>query len=194
MTVFRKTVLVGALLLAAPSFAEESHHPKGTQSEPAAAAQPSGGSSSDMMPGGMMHEGMMRMMMGMMSGGDRPMDTPMQQMMSPEHIEGRIAFLRTELKVTETQQPLWEAVADALRARAQTAKDVMDGMPGAMMSGSSAPLPLPQRIELYERMLSSRLDGLRQLKVALEPFYAALDDTQKAAADKLLVPAPMGMM
>ncbi|WP_338283842.1 Spy/CpxP family protein refolding chaperone [Sinorhizobium sp. KGO-5] len=141
-----------------------------------------------------MHEGMMRMMMGMMSGGDRPMDTPMQQMMSPEHIEGRIAFLRTELKVTETQQPLWEAVADALRARAQTAKDVMDGMPGAMMSGSSAPLPLPQRIELYERMLSSRLDGLRQLKVALEPFYAALDDTQKAAADKLLVPAPMGMM
>ena len=187
MTVFRNAVLVGALLLGVTqSFAEESHHPKGAQPEkPAAGAEPSVPSGSDMMP-----EGMMRMM----SGGDRPMDNPLQQMMLPEHIEGRIAFLRTELKVTETQQPLWERVADALRARAQKAKDMMAGMPGAMMSGDSAPAPLPQRIEVYERMLSSRLDGLRQLKAALEPFYAALDDTQKATAGKLLMPAPMGMM
>lgn len=205
MTVFRTTFLVGALLLASlPSFAEDAHHPKSTAPEtpPAASpapAQPSEAPGTGMMPGsmmseGMMPEGMMRMMMDMMSGGDRPMNNPMQQMMSPEHIEGRIAFLRTELKVTDTQQPLWEAVADALRAHARRAKDMMAGMPGTMMSGGSAPAPLPQRIELYEGLLSSRLEGLRQLKAALEPFYAMLDDTQKATADKLLMPGSMGMM
>ena len=29
------------------------------------------------------------------------------------HVEGRIAFLKTELKITEAQQPLWDGVADA---------------------------------------------------------------------------------
>lgn len=200
MTALRKTILVGAMFLtSAMSFAEELHHPAGAAPETPPAASPAPAQRSDapgagMMSDDMMSGGMMRMMMGMMSGGERPMSGPMGQLMSPEHIEGRIAFLRTEIKVTGAQQPLWEALADALRAGARSTKDMMAGMPSVTMPAGSAPATPLQRIELHERMLSSRLEGLRQLKAALEPFYAALDDTQKATADKLLVPAPMGMM
>lgn len=201
MTTLRKTILAGAMLLiSATAFAEDAHHPAAGAAEappaaaPAPAEQPDAPGAGMMVPGGMMSEGMMRMMMGMMSGGDRPMGGPMGQMMSPDHIEGRVAFLRTELKVTDAQQPLWQVVAEALRANARMAKDMMAGMPDAMMPADSAPATPLQRIELHERMLSTRLEGLRQLKAALTPFYAALDDPQKAVADKLLTPAPMGMM
>ena len=43
-----------------------------------------------------------------------------------DHVEGRIAFLKTELKITDAQQPLWNAVADAMRA---SAKDMAAMMP-----------------------------------------------------------------
>jgi hypothetical protein len=202
MAVLRKCVFIGAMLLtSATAFAEDTHHPASTAETPAASAPAAKADTSGagMMSGGMMSHGktsegmsddMMRMMMGMMSadGG------PMEQMMSPDRIEGQIAFLRTELKVTDAQQALWQAVADALRANASAGKGMMAEMPGAMMSSDSAPVTPLQSIEVFEHMLSTRLEGLRQLKAALEPFYAALDDAQKAVADKLLKPVPMGMM
>lgn len=200
-TLFR-TLAMGALLVfSAPVVANEAHHSAGggDASPPPAAtekAEDAGtGSGMPMMMGSsmsntMMSNGMMKMMMDMMSGGD----TPMGQMMSPEHIEGRIAFLSTELKLTKAQRPLWDAVAEALRANASSAKGMMAKMPGGMMGGDTAPQTPVERIEIQERILSTRLEGLRRLKVALEPFYASLEDAQKAMADKLLVPAPMGMM
>ncbi|MDX8519871.1 Spy/CpxP family protein refolding chaperone [Mesorhizobium dulcispinae] len=195
------TLAIGTLLaLSAPVLANEAHHTTGggNGSPPAAATEKAedAGSATPMMMGrsmsnNMMSNGMMKMMMMDMMSGD---DSPMGQMMSPEHIEGRIAFLSTELKLTKAQRPLWDGVAEALRANAGSAKDVMAKMPAGMMSGDSATGTPVKRIELQERMLSTRLEGLRRLKAALEPFYASLDDAQKAVADKLLMPAPMGMM
>ncbi|WP_292589150.1 Spy/CpxP family protein refolding chaperone [Mesorhizobium sp.] len=130
------------------------------------------------------------MMMGMMSASNGPAEL----MMSPSHVEGRIAFLQAELKVTDAQQPQWKAVADAMRANAKLAEQTMGGMGGAMMSAGPAAMTPSKRIDQAEQMLSGRLEGLRQLKAAIEPFYATLSDAQKAVADKLLVPAPMGMM
>ncbi|RUV73210.1 MAG: hypothetical protein EOR30_17785 [Mesorhizobium sp.] len=216
MTRLSRTIFATAMILIpAAGFAEDAHHPAGTPAKPSAeeiapapqANAPGGAMMGGMMPG-MMSGDMMRMMMGMMGGGmmggAQPMAGPMGQMMSPEHVEGRIAFLRTELKVTEAQGTLWQAVADAMRANAGAAKGMMPGMAGGMMPGANmqggampsdaGPVSPLRRIELQEKVLSARLDGLRRLKTALEPFYATLDDAQKAVADKLLVPAPMGMM
>ncbi|MFC3165780.1 Spy/CpxP family protein refolding chaperone [Ciceribacter thiooxidans] len=215
------TILATAMIfIPAAGFAEDTHHPPaGAATEPAAqSAAPAPAPQvtvpgNGMSPGGMMSPDMMRMMMGMMGGGmmgggamggGQPMASPMGQMMSPEYVEGRIAFLAAELKVTDAQRPLWEAVAEALRAGAASTNDMMAGMGGGMMpnadtqagvapSEAASATPL-QRIELQEKVLSARLDGLRKLKAALEPFYVSLDETQKAVAGKLLVPAPMGMM
>lgn len=192
MTILRKLILIGALLAAAPpSIAQDAHHPD-TAAEPAPpVALPTPGGQTGMGGAGMMSE----MMSGMMGPGMMSMMSMMAsmgQMMAPEHIEGRLAFLRTELGITEAQQPLWLAFADALRANAHSMAGAMAGMQDMPQPPGQA--ALPQRVELQERMLAARLDGLRQISAALQPLYAALDDAQKQIADALIVVGPMGLM
>ena len=78
------------------------------------------------------------MPMGSMPGnaGNMPMTGMMQMMMGQNgmagHVEGRIAFLKTELKINDAQQPLWNAVADAIRQTAsvnnpRAARTVLSG-------------------------------------------------------------------
>ncbi|WP_374655752.1 Spy/CpxP family protein refolding chaperone [Dongia sp.] len=57
-------------------------------------------------------------------------------MMNPaQHIEGRLAFLKTELKITEAQAPQWDAYADALRANAKRKGAMMHDMMSKGMMG-----------------------------------------------------------
>jgi hypothetical protein len=104
------------------------------------------------------------------------------------HVEGRIAFLKAELKITDAEMPLWNAVADAIRG---TAKD-MAGMPNCMsMMRSSG--TLTEKLVAREKAMTAHLDALRRLKAAVEPLYAALSDDQKKTADQLMI-GPMGIM
>jgi hypothetical protein len=195
MNALRSTAFIAALLLsAAPTFAEDAHHPQGSAPETPGATAPAPAPDKPAAAGmmQMMAPGMMQMMTGM-SGEMCPMmgaSGGMAMMMAPEHVEGRIAFLRIELGVSEAQQPLWDAVADALRANALAAGSMAEGMM-PMDPGPGTPV---QKLALYERALSARLEGLVRLRAAVEPFYAALSQTQKELADKLLMPAPTGMM
>jgi hypothetical protein len=176
MNRFRGLTLAAALLiLSMPAAAEDAHHPAG-----APTTTPPDASSAPTAPGSMAGSGMMSMMHGGPMAG-------MRQMMAPERIEGRIAFLRTELKITGAQEPVWNAFAEALRANARTHAMPMGGQGAASRT-------LLQRIEHQEQALSGQLDALRQLKTALQPLYAALDDAQKQAAEQLLLPAPMRPM
>ena len=71
-------------------------------------------------------------MMG--SGGGMPMmggPGRMGMMAMADHVEGRIAFLKAELNITEAQTTQWNAFADALRENARR----MRGMPATMMQG-----------------------------------------------------------
>ena len=45
-----------------------------------------------------------------------------------DHIEGRIAFLKAELKITDVQMPQWNAFADTLRANAQRMREMRTTM------------------------------------------------------------------
>jgi len=138
------------------------------------------------MPGGMPGAsdmsmmGMMRMMMGR--------DGMSMMGAMARHVEGRLAFLKTELKITDAQLPLWNAVADAMRANAKT----MGDMAGGMMGGSDT-ATLPDKLAVREKMMSAHLEALRKFKAVVDPLYAALSDEQKETADELLI-GPMGMM
>jgi len=162
---------VSAMLLAGtPALAEDEHHPDGNTGAPAAAMgapgsqAPTGGMMSMMGPGGMP-------MMGMMT----------------DHIEGRLAFLKTELGITDAQESRWTAFAEAVRGSAKA----MMGMHEGMMQPRDIALPL--RLGQAERVLAARLDALRKTKAALEPLYASLSDAQKRTADQLIV-SPMGLL
>jgi hypothetical protein len=130
--------------------------------------------------------GDMRSMMSMM----RNMQTMMgaqSGMMMPD-VEGRLAALKTELKITDAQAPQWNRFADALRAAAKS----MNGLFAQMMQ-PGATTTLPTRLDRHEKMLSAHLNALRTLKDAVEPLYASLSDEQKTLADGLMI-GPMGMM
>ena len=174
-------------LVASPALAQqqepEQHHPPAAS--PTATAAPSGGMSRGSMPGmdGMPMMGMIRMMIGQDGRGSMPMMAAMAG-----HVEGRLAFLKTELKITDAQLPLWNAVADAIRANAKS----MGEMSGEMM-GSSQTATLPDKLAVREKMMTAHLDALHQFTAVIEPLYAAMSDEQKKTADELLM-GPMGMM
>jgi hypothetical protein len=170
-------------LAAAPVFAaEDPHHPGGAP--PAGAATPQGmgqGMPASGMGGMMGGMPMMGMMRGMMEGGMGGMP------MMAGHADGRIAFLKAELKITDAQLPLWNAVAEAIRANAKSGMGMMDGM--GMAQGGK----VPDRLAAREKMMAEQVDALRKFKSAVEPLYTALSEEQKKTADQILI-SPMGMM
>jgi len=172
------SLIIALALMAAPALAQqqehEQHHPAGT---PAAETTPS-----PEMPGAMGGAGSMPMRM--MAGQDGMSGMPMMA----GHLEGRLAFLKTELKITDAQLALWNAVADTMRVSVKN----MGGMPGAMM-GSARTGTLPEKLALREKMMTAHLESLRKFKMAVDPLYAAFSDEQKKSADELLI-GPMGMM
>ena len=184
----RKTCLSLAMILAvaatgalAADAEHDQHHPGTTP--PAVTATPT-----PAMPG---------MPAGAMPGASAGMPTMgmMQQMMMGQngmagHVEGRIAFLKVELKITDAQQPLWKAVVDVMRANATSRGGMLNGM--AMMGSATT---LPDNLAIREKMMAAHLEQLRRLKAAVEPLYAALTDEQKKTADDLMSgPMGMGMM
>jgi hypothetical protein len=178
-------VLTIAAFAATPALAQTSEH---AQHHAAAAATPAGGATSGMMQGmaggaGMPMMGMMRMMMG-------------QAADMTEHVEGRLAFMKAELKITDAQLTLWSKFAQAVRENAKAMGGMMQGggmMRGSSMMGITQSGSLPERLALRERMLTAHLEALRRLKAAVDPLYAALSAEQKKTADELML-SPVGMM
>ena len=126
----------------------------------------------------MMHSMDMMQRMGMMGPG-------MGGMATVDRIEGRIAFLRAELKITDPQASAWNGFADALRANARKLADARAAM---TPKGDASAATVTARLELQERWLVAQLDGLRAMKSAFAKMNEALSDDQKKAADDLLAP------
>lgn len=176
-----------AIALASPAMAQaasDPHHPSAK-----AAAAPSG------------PQGAIGMMQGMMR-------CPMAG-----HTEGTLAFLKTELNITPTQNEAWEAFATAYRDLAKSQGSMMgegmmgEGMMGGGMMGGGMmgggmmdgdakggmmAKPLPDRLAIHTQMMERRLDAAKKFQAAVQPLYDALDAKQKKAADEMM---PMiGMM
>jgi hypothetical protein len=176
------SLVVILALVAAPVLAQQEQHEQHHPAAPGAALPQEGMPGGAMQgAGGMPMTGMMRMMMGQDGMAGMPM-------MMAGHVEGRLAFLKTELKITEPQLPLWNAVADAIRANAKGMGAMSEGMMGSTQAGT-----LPDKLALREKMMTAHLEALRKFKAAVDPLYAALSDEQKKTADELLS-GPMGMM
>jgi hypothetical protein len=131
---------------------------------------------------------MMRQMMGQQEGMGMGMGPGMGMGMPFEHVEGRIAFLKAELRITDAQKPQWDAFADAMRANSKAHQAVHE-----QMTGNAKPSSWPEHLAFQQKALSTRLDGLKTLETAAKPLFATLSDEQRKLADQLLS-GPMGMM
>jgi hypothetical protein len=100
----------------------------------------------------------------------------------PSHIEGRIAFLKTELKITDTQAAQWNAVADALRQNDQAMRALFQ----QMRDGRDKPTTAVERLERQERFAEARADMTKRLLAAYRPLDTVLSDDQKHQAAELI--------
>jgi len=141
-----------------------------------------GGGMEQMMP-------MMRMMQAMrMMDGMMPRAGGGMAMMAGQHVEGRIAFLKAELGVTDAQLPQWNAFAEAMREGAKSMRTVM-----AANMAAGMPATAPARSDAMIAMMTSRLDAMKATSAAGKALYAVFTDEQKKTADELLMSRMTGM-
>ncbi|MCB4824905.1 Spy/CpxP family protein refolding chaperone [Roseicella aerolata] len=135
-------------------------------------------------------QGGMGMGMPGMGGAGMPMDDMSRMMMRAgphaplDRIEGRLAFLRAELRVTDQQAPAWEQFAQSLRTARQHLVEARDVL---QVAGHANHTPA-ERLAAYERHLAARLEGLRAARTTFDHLYGMLDEAQKRTAAELVVP------
>jgi len=149
-----------------------------------ASAQQQGPGGAMMGPGMMMRGGQMGPGMGM--AGGCPMTGMMMGMMMdeaamPSFTEGRIAFLKAELAITDVQNAVWDAYAEALKKNLQG----MQGMRQTMITMWQAKSPV-ERLDAHISVMEGRLKALKEVKPALVALHAALSEEQKKKAEALL--------
>ena len=155
--------------------------PMGGMGQSGSQPQNMGGGMDDMMR-------MMRMMHGQMPLSSKAGMAPNAEVTGSgpadvtERLEGRIAFLKAELQITDKQSADWNLLADALRSSRQHLLDarkllVVDDK----ISGS-------ERIEHYERHLAERLEAIKVARTAFNRLYGNLNEDQRKTADTILLP------
>ena len=97
------------------------------------------------------------------------------------HAEGRIAFLKAELAITDVQKVAWDGYAAALSKNLQT----MPGTRQIMMKTMEAKSPV-ERLDSHITAMEGRVEALKAVKPTLGALYTVLSLDQKNKADQLL--------
>jgi hypothetical protein len=106
------------------------------------------------------------------------------------HVDGILAFVKTELKITAGQEPAWQEFSTAVRELARERTGFRSGMRDRAQDGSKD-APLVDRIDRRLAMMEQGTAHLRRMAEAVKSLYAELTPAQQQLADQLV---PMGRM
>lgn len=125
-------------------------------------------------------------MMGMMGGGCPTMGMMGQGMMGRQArmgamVDGRLAYLKGELDITDAQIEAWQSYVDAAKGRVAVMQGMRQGMMDAMQKGSAI-----ERMEVRISSMETMVEAMKALKPATEKLYAVLANEQKKVADQLI--------
>jgi hypothetical protein len=121
-------------------------------------------------------------MHGMMGQGMGPrMMGPGMMMDSGPMVEGRLAYLKAELGITDKETEAWDGYASAVKSRAAGMRDMHAAMVKTMQTGNAV-----DRIRAHADAMQSMADSMKALIPATEALYGALSAEQKGKADQLL--------
>lgn len=117
-------------------------------------------------------------MMGgaMMGGGKMGEQAGMGAM-----VAGRLAYLKSELKITDEQSEAWKSYADAVTSRVETMKGMRQTMMAAMHKGNAV-----ERMEVRISGMEAMLEAMKAVNPATQNLYTVLTDEQKKVADQLI--------
>jgi hypothetical protein len=108
---------------------------------------------------------------------------PAHDVIGGQHVEGHIAFLRTELGITPAQEELWNAVTDAMR---QDVRDMNNAERQVARQDHSHETAV-QYLQNRSMFAQLRAQGEVRFFNAFAPLYNALSSHQKQVADDLLI-------
>jgi hypothetical protein len=109
-----------------------------------------------------------------------------------DRVDGRLAYLKTELKITDDQTSAWDELSTTIRSTAETHNAMMRSMMEEFTSGEFLKKPLPDRLTLQVTHLEARLEQVRAVHASVDKLYAVLTAEQKEIADQIVLPT-MGM-
>jgi hypothetical protein len=98
-----------------------------------------------------------------------------------ETVEQRITSLHAALKITPAQEPLWNAVAQAMRDNAAT----MDKLVAQTRTTPPQNMSAVDDLNTYQKFAQTHVDGLKNLIPSFTKLYAAMPDDQKKVADEV---------
>ena len=106
-----------------------------------------------------------------------------QRMLPDQLVDGRIAFLKTELKITPAQETQWHQVAGAMH---ENANSLDQAIKTARQDRGS--MDAVQRLALREQFAKVRAENDARLLAAFKPLYASLSAEQQQVANQLVAP------
>jgi periplasmic protein CpxP/Spy len=104
-----------------------------------------------------------------------------ERMMPGQFVEGRIAFLKAQLRITPAQEAQWQQVEAAMRENAKALDQTT-----ATARPSRSNMDAVQRLELREQFAKVRVDNDARLLAAFKPLYASLSPEQQQMANQLV--------
>ena len=104
-----------------------------------------------------------------------------ERWMPGRHIEGRIAFLKAELKITPAQEAMWERLAAAMRSSAGQMDQFMQ-----QHKPDAPPANAMERLDRRAQFAALHANATQSVAQAFKPLYASLSDEQKKVADELV--------
>ena len=107
----------------------------------------------------------------------------MQRMLPGQLVDGRIAFLKAELKITPAQETQWQQVAGAMH---ENANSLDQAIKTARQDRGS--MDAVQRLTLREQFAKVRAENEARLLAAFKPLYASLSPEQQQVANQLVAP------
>jgi periplasmic protein CpxP/Spy len=108
-----------------------------------------------------------------------------------KYIEGRLAFLKTELKLTSAQQPLFDKLADEMRTGAKAMQEHHAQRQQASATPATEPSAL-EKLEKRQAAMKEMTAAQDRYLAAFRPFYQSLSPEQKKTADELFAKGPGG--
>ena len=103
------------------------------------------------------------------------------RMMPGQFVDGRIAFLKAQLKITPAQEGQWQKVEAAMRENAKALDQTV-----ASMRQKSGDRNAVERLEMREQFIKIRAENTGRFLAAFKPLYGSLSPEQQQMADQLI--------
>jgi|SRR5271169_4583284 len=101
-----------------------------------------------------------------------------------EHIDGRVAYLKAELKITPAQEAEWSAVEKVMRENAAERTKLRQQFD----ADKDKPATALDRLARREAVAEARAKSITAFATAFKSLYDHLSDDQRKAADTLFQP------